>query len=86
MALFKLRSFAFSNSNRAQLEVQEVGREVVGVDDKYAGRLGNIRGTALGFKRCLCKIWLSCELHLLIWVSLEVILKLSTLKYFAQTL
>ena len=42
MALFKLRSFAFSISNRSGLELQEVGREVVGVDHKYAGRLGNI--------------------------------------------
>ena len=58
----------------------------MGVDDKYAGRLGNIRGTALGFKRCLHKIWLSRELRLLIRESLEVILKSSGLKCFAQTL
>ena len=58
----------------------------MGVDDKYAGRLGNIRGTALGLKRCLRKIWLSRELRLLIRVSLEVILKSSGLKCFAQTL
>ena len=56
MALFKLSKFAFSNSNRAELELQKVGQEVLGVDGKYAGRLGNIHGTALGFKHCLCKI------------------------------
>ena len=58
----------------------------MGVDDKYAGRLGNIRGTVIGYKHCLCKIWLWRELCLLIPVSLEVILKLSTLKCFSQTL
>ena len=47
----------------------------MGVDDKYAGRLGNIRGTAFGYKHCLCKIWLSRELCLLIRVTVCQLVK-----------
>ena len=57
MASYEYPISPFSNTNRVELVLVEVDREVVGVKDKNVGRKGNSCGMASEFKLSLGKIW-----------------------------